>query len=83
MDVWTDRHMDIQDFSPFYRTLSPVRATAQKLTSIWNKANRHKLRAPCKQRPTNQWTDGRTDKAAYRVACTRLKNRDPFAMVAT
>ena len=37
-DVWTDRlmdgqtdgQMDVQNFSPFYRTLSPVGAAAQK-----------------------------------------------------
>ena len=43
-----------------------------------NKADRHKSRAPSKQRPTDRPTNGPTDqwtdKAAYRVACTRLKN---------
>ena len=38
-----------------------------------NKADRHKSRAPRKQQATNQQTDGLTNKAAYRVACTRLK----------
>ena len=35
-----------------------------------NKANRHKLRAPSYQRPTDQPTDRPTNRAAYRVACT-------------
>ena len=29
-DVWTDVRMDIWNFSPFHRTLSPVGAAAQK-----------------------------------------------------
>ena len=47
------------------------------LIAINNMADRHKSRAPSYQRPTDQWTDQpmdrKTDKAANRVACTRLK----------
>ena len=38
-----------------------------------NKADRHKSRAPRKHRPMDGRMDGRTDRMAYRVACTRLK----------
>ena len=48
-----------------------VANTTVKETQLFkvNKADRHKSRAPSEQRPT----DGPTDKAAYSVACTRLK----------
>ena len=36
---------------------------------VYNKAVRHKSRAPSNQRPTDRWTD----RVAYRLACTRLK----------
>ena len=38
-----------------------------------NKADSHKSRALSNQQPTNQWTDGPTNRVAYRVACTQLK----------
>ena len=40
------------------------------------KQGRHKWRAPCKQLPTDGRTDRRTEKAAYRVACTRQKSQE-------
>ena len=51
-----------------------------KSCSDWlNKDNCHKLHALSNQQrtygPTNQPTDGLTNRAAYRVACTRLKNQ--------
>ena len=58
-----------------------------------NKANRHKSRAPRKQRRTDGRADGRThgqthgqtdrrtDKAAYIVACTRLETTRPLIKV--
>ena len=45
------------------------------LPSLYNKADRHKSRAPSLQRRTDRPTDPPTDRAAYRVACTRLKKR--------
>ena len=39
-----------------------------------NKADSHKSHALSNQQPTNQWTDGPTNRVAYRVACTRLKS---------
>ena len=49
-------------------------------TLVWNlaalkknKANRH-IRVLCEQRETDGLSDRPTNKAAYRVACTRLKN---------
>ena len=39
----------------------------------FNKADRHKSRAPSPQRRTDRQTDRPTDRVAYRVACTRLK----------
>jgi len=41
----------------------------------FNEADRHKSRAPHNQRRTDGLTDRSTDKAAYRVAYTRLKIR--------
>ena len=43
-----------------------------------NKADRHTSRAPSEQRPTDGPTDRPTDKAAYRVACMRLKIVENF-----
>ena len=48
-----------------------VRTTAREIS---NKDNRHTLRAPRKQRPTDGRNDQPTDKAACRVECTQLKN---------
>ena len=42
MDRWTDRQIDKQNFSPFYKTLSPLRTAAQLLSENSQHQSIHK-----------------------------------------
>ena len=54
VDGWTDRRTDVQNFSPFYKTLSPVGAAAQKTDRQiggWRKREREERKKVGREKP--------------------------------